>query len=302
MLKKEIFTLIFFVLISGCSKDYGAKEQTSSQQVSLSPIAVDSLQILTGNPLWPEQVPSNYQDKINYSKESVRIGRLNIEEKLYQAAILNGPAFYPFLKYGDVSYIWVDRNQNNKYDFYEDVLEQMYLPFTIESNSYQVTQIDSSGKFIQVELCDPEKFPPIRVGLPAPNFRALTIDSSEFQLNQLNGHPIFLYFWSCNPFFHKPHIEKVVSRFSNSDLKIVCIGNYTPIVGSENSNNRPINWVHINEGNLKYETRLKYQVGGLPKLFLIDQEGIIQSINVEFMGDKLIEIVEQYLQLARTGL
>lgn len=218
-------------------------------------------------------------------RKSIRVGNIELNSIKYLTAIFN----LRTSKYADHSRIWIDTFRNKKYDYYIDFMEQMYLPFTINGNSYKIIEIDSTGKYIKIRNYNHKEIPPIAVGYRAPNLIATTINKDKFELAKMQGKNVFLYFWTCNSNIHFPEMEKVVNQFQNKNIEFVCLSNRFDI------SERNMPWTHIFLEGLYDERRILYQVGGMCKLFLIDPDGIIKSIDHEFVGEELIKIIDKNL-------
>lgn len=262
--------------------------------INLKPINPDSIKYLEGIPLWPKINPPAY---IEESQRSVRTGSLILNNSTFQVGIFN----FRTNKYSKSSMLWFDLNQNNKYDFSEDFLESMRLPFTLQQTSYEVMHVDSSGKCIKFRK---SKIPPIAIGLFAPNFEALTIDSTNFQFKQFKGMPIFLYFWTCNPNNHIKTVYEVANHFKDKNIKIICIGPKIQIDTEGyindprvalNDKNIKVNFVYVVGQDMSDKNRRLYQVGSLMKSFCIDNEGVIKSIDQPFTKTEIIEVIEEFL-------
>ena len=227
------FTIIWFSGIPCLSQD------SLSQLILLSPVRSDSLDFIKDLPIWPKENPLLYTKD---SKNSVKIGLFSFDKGKYQIAVVNTRSPN---RYNIYSHLWLDENQNHKYDFYQELFEQMYIPFTFRNRSFKVTEVDSLGKYIKIMALDPLKIPPISIGLPAPNFSAASIDSVEFSLRDYRDKNVLLYFFSCNPFPLVPELMKVSEKYSNvDDFQIICIGTYL-----KNSSLPHINWIQVNDGS-----------------------------------------------------
>lgn len=275
--------IIIFGIVILISIGAGNSDMELNQKINLNPVRVNSLDFLDDLPIWPKQNPPDY---VLDSKKSVRIGSFNYNNAEYKIGIINSKSPN---RYSIYSYLWVDENQNLKYDFYQELFVQMHIPFTFQYESFKVIEVDSLGSYIKIVSLDPIQVPPIDIGLPAPDFSAVDIDSVGFMLSDFLGKDILLYFFHCNPFPIIPQIKKVAESFSNDkNFQIICIGRYI-----EDSHSDEIKWIQINNGDSKYEVRILYQVGALFTAFFIDRSGIIKSIDNEFLGERLIQIIQE---------
>jgi len=266
--------------------------------VKLHPINPDSLKYIENIPYWPKKNPPSF---IEQSKKSVRVGSLRISSNSCQIGIIN----FRTKKYSMSSILWIDINRNGKYDYYEDLLESMLLPFTLRLSSYKVVKVHPSGKFIEIKKYKSEKIPPISIGLPAPDFAAPTIDSTYFQLSKLKGKNIFLYFWTCNPNNHLVPVSKAASKLQGKDIEVICVGSKMSIDNNgkifykkllPECKNIKINWTHVFHEGMNDKNRDLYQVGSLMKSFIIDKKGIIRSVDKPLSAEEIVGVIEEYLE------
>lgn len=211
----------------------------------------------------------------------MKIGKIVLNGQKFTVALI--PVTAPSIEYNKFDFIWIDLNNNNIYDEKLDYWDQLYLPFTIENNSYIITEIDRFGKYVELSKCNIDKYPPIAVGLPAPNFTALTIDSLDFELKNLFGKPILLDFWGCNSNIYLSNLSNISDKYKDKGLKIVShygFGDYRMPLSPGNKNIE-IDWIHL-QGQLMSDFRKLYQVGSLPTSILIDKNGDI--VYIEKLG------------------
>lgn len=262
--------------------------------INLKPINPDSLKYIENIPLWPKHDPPPYVEK---SRQSVRTGTFILDDNKYQIGIFN---LYSSV-YSKASELWIDINQNKQYDFDEDLLEQMLLPFTLQNTSFEVVFVDSCGEYIRLIK---SKTPPIAVGLSAPDLEALTLDSLDFQLSKYKGSNIFLFFWTCNPNQHIAAVYEAANYFKEKNIRIICVGPRIDIDSEGfihdtrvalDGKKIKINWVYVIMKGMSDKNRRLYQVGALMKSFCIDREGIIRSIDQPFTKNEIIEVVENFL-------
>ena len=220
-----------------------------------------------------------------------QFGRINIHDTSYRVGLINR---------GDIEYskydnLWIDLNQNDKYDRNEDHYEQMYLPFTIDTLAYKVTEVGRFGQSLALRSCDPDSIPPIAEGLPAPDFQATTIDSSQLQLSDFIGKFIVLDFWTCNS-------PRGLSRFydiykdyqDRQEVAFISVGPYTPERYQPEIRKIEMNWPHI-DGLFDVPARELYQVAGENVTFIINPDGKIMKKLVFAPAEKINNLLAELL-------
>lgn len=220
-----------------------------------------------------------------------QFGRINIDDTSYRVGLINRGD----IEYGKYDNLWIDLNQNDKHDRNEDHYEQMYLPFTIDSLSYQVTEVERFGQLLALRSCDPDSIPPIAEGLPAPDFQATTIDSSQVQLSDFTGKFIVLDFWTCNSPRGLSRFYDIYSDYQDRDnVEFISVGPYTPERYRTEMREIAINWPHIN-GLFDVPARELYQVAGENVTFIINPDGDIVKKLVFAPAKKINDILREYL-------
>jgi len=129
-----------------------------------------------------------------FSLRSVRMGTLKLENESFSCIIF--PTI-PDVNFNNMNFLWIDLNHDLKYQM-TDFDRQLYQPFTLMGNSYQVKDIDVFGHHLTLKKLDPERVPPIAEGLPCPDFEITFTDSSKFSTSQAKDKYLILDFWMCN--------------------------------------------------------------------------------------------------------
>ena len=223
-----------------------------------------------------------------YVKKSIRVGELILDGKNYKCAL------YYFLKRKNYNYahLWIDTIINGKYDYWEDFLEEVWVPFTLFGKTYKVIKIDSLGYQMTVTECDPDEYPAVQIGLKAPNIEFTTIDNKKVDLYSFRKKYKVLFFWSCTSTYHAEEMRKVVDHFKSKNIDFInsSWGSYE---GDKNGNP----WIHFY--NLPEDKqRLTYQAGSQMKMFVINYENKILSIVSGYQESKdLIEAIEKVISM-----
>ncbi|KAF0147486.1 MAG: hypothetical protein FD143_3062 [Ignavibacteria bacterium] len=247
-----------------------------------------SVVVIENNPFMPYPT-STY-------KNSIRIGVLRnvgIEYKLvvFQLEKEN---------YSKYSFLWLDKLNNNKFDYVEDHLDQMYVPFTLNGATYRITSIDTLGKNIELLKYEGKEFPPIEIGQiapdiskkTAPDISKKTVDDKRFELTEVKEKYKVLYFWGCMYPLHFREFNTVQQHFiNNKDIRFICLS-----TNDEYLKTKPINWIHIGLEGFEDPMRIKYQVGSLPQMFVLDAKNTIRYILKEVQSKYLIEAIEKVIQ------
>jgi hypothetical protein len=226
----------------------------------------------------------------NYLSHSlINVGNINFNNKSHMIAILQTSS--PKIEYNKYDFIWIDLNNNEKFEKDEDYWDQIYIPFTFNNIAYKIVEVDRFGKFVKIKKCKSEDIPPIAVGLPAPSFRAITADSLNFELKDLLGELILLDFWGCNSNICLSNLSKINEKYKDIGLKIVSnygFGDYRRPLSPENKNIN-IDWIHL-QGHVTSEYRQLYQVGSFPTSILIDKDG-----KIVYIERASLDKIDQYL-------
>ena len=137
------------------------------------------------------------------------------------------------------------------------------------------------------------------LGREFPTFTARdAITGREFSLNDLRGKLVLIDFWAtwCGPCVAElPNVLRAHRKYKDQGFEIVSIS-------LDNNNNRfrsfvrnkGMNWYHVMEGG-GWKTRLarNYGVNSIPRMYLLDAEGICISENVR--GRKLDGAIQRGL-------
>ena len=110
--------------------------------------------------------------------------------------------------------------------------------------------------------------------MPAPGFTLPQLDGPPVSLSDLRGRVVIMEFWAtwCNPCrFSLPSLEVIYKRYRNRGVTVLLINE-----GEEPDRIHP--WAQKRFTApilLDQEERVgrRYQVTGIPRLFILDQEG-----------------------------
>ena len=211
-------------------------------------------------------------------------GNFKIDNLDYKIGIFN----YGEIEYSKYNDIWIDVNQNSIFDYNIDLLEQMYIPFTLNGNSYRIMNINRFGDYIDIVKCNQDSIPPIAIGKPAPDFTEITIEEKTISLSDYLGNYIILDFWSCRSDDMISIMTEVENELKEEqNIKIITFGIYP-------DDHSKFTWEKIID-NLDLDTRLLYQVGGAHTTFIIDKNGNIINKLVNPDSNIIIDSINKLL-------
>lgn len=122
---------------------------------------------------------------------------------------------------------------------------------------------------------------PPRVGAPAPDFEATTVDGKRVHLTELRGHPVWINFWAswCPPCrAEAPEIEMVWREQRASGLVLLGISQAEDAAAVQSyAATAGLTFDLIADRDQAIGAR--YRVNGLPTHYFIDGEGIVQAID-----------------------
>ncbi len=138
----------------------------------------------------------------------------------------------------------------------------------------------------------------IKVGLPAPDFTAKTIDGKEIALKQLRGKVVVLDFWAtwCGPCVAMvPHMKDFYEKYKDKDVVLIGVSADAKIEElKEFVEEKEISWPQIFDGDSETTGILyKYAVSKFPTIMVIDQQGVFRGVDVH---SKLTDLVDQLLE------
>lgn len=228
------------------------------------------------------------------SNRRIRGGYAVFNGQKYFTLILNKP---PGVNYTRYDFIWFDLNQNKKYCIDSDFYQQMFAPFTIFGSTYKVSYIDVSGEYIELEKLDASQYPPIEVGLPAPDFEIALNDSAFFKLTNAKGKYVLLDFWMCNPFYcnsislelYNKYKDKKNLQIFSCALNSFSFKSFRQTQVKDKNDNR----IFVSGDEIE-KLRKLYHVGWENKLILIDPEFKIKLIEI-FAHSKTEKILSEIL-------
>ncbi len=155
----------------------------------------------------------------------------------------------------------------------------------------------NGGGLTSVSLSGGAKGPAPKVGKPAPDFTAFTVDGKKVKLSQYRGHPVWLTFGAswCQPCrAENPDIQATYDKYKAGGTIVIGVfiqenasdvKKYVQRVG--------LTYPKIADENTRIAS--EYRILGIPSHFLIDKSGVLRilrigSLDPEGMEKALAEI------------
>jgi uncharacterized protein (TIGR03067 family) len=120
------------------------------------------------------------------------------------------------------------------------------------------------------------------LGKPAPEIAGIDLDGQGMTLSQFRGKVVLLSFWAtwCRPCMQMvPHEKSLVDRLRNKPFELIGVnGDIEPERLKQGIQKYNITWRSFQNkaGNAQAISK-KWNIGGWPTLYLIDQQGIIRN-------------------------
>ncbi len=230
-----------------------------------------------------------FKDKMMVNSRAY--GTINFNNKSFTVLLSH---LKPCFDYYTYDFMGIDYNNDGKIDLESDYFQQIYLPFTYDNTSYRVSELDPFGRYIKVKKCDPEKTPPIAVGLPAPDFSVTTMDSVQFHLKDYRGHYVLIGFWSCRSANCISQIGEMY-KYEKQGLHIINFSFFENFSSRLNDTAKETaEKLGIVNATFKNEVRMLYQVGSEAASILIDKNGNILFIEKYRYNNTIKKLKEIY--------
>ncbi len=151
----------------------------------------------------------------------------------------------------------------------------------------KVDTIDLTNKeeLSYMAALDMEERPPLSVGDIAPEFEAKQLDGSTFRLADYRGEKaILIDFWAtwCGPCIDEiPKIKSIAETYRDQGLEVVGVSldrdeqALRDFVKQEN-----LSYVQVFEKEKTQTISKSYGVWGIPSVFLVDKNGVINALNL----------------------
>jgi cytochrome c biogenesis protein CcmG, thiol:disulfide interchange protein DsbE len=139
--------------------------------------------------------------------------------------------------------------------------------------------------------------PQSAIGYPAPDFTLKTLDGKSFTLSAHRGTPIVLNFWAtwCGPCQNEmPAMQATATRYAGRVL----------VIGVDQAEAGAVVRQFVDQVGVSYPILLdadqsvahRYNIGGLPTTFFIDNNGVIRYMRLGEMNQiTLAEAVAQII-------
>ncbi|HUE14567.1 MAG TPA: thioredoxin-like domain-containing protein [Planctomycetaceae bacterium] len=120
------------------------------------------------------------------------------------------------------------------------------------------------------------------LGKPAPEIAGIDLDGQGMTLSQFRGKVVLLSFWAtwCRPSMQMvPHEKSLVDRLRNKPFELIGVnGDIEPERLKQGIQKYNITWRSFqNKAGKAQAISKKWNIGGWPTLYLIDQQGVIRN-------------------------
>ncbi len=152
-----------------------------------------------------------------------------------------------------------------------------------------------------------DKFLPVKVGDPAPQFAEKTIDGKELRLSDYGGRFVLLDFWAtwCAPCMAElPNLKTAYEKYA-AEGRLVIIGVSLDSDVKDVRNfvrERSVSWAQLALGPAETNAVAKaYHVSSVPATFLIGPDGKIAAsdLNGQALQDELARLLSSTPRVSR---
>ena len=150
------------------------------------------------------------------------------------------------------------------------------------------------GKQLEQQLKDMQQ---VNIGGMAPNFELDTPEGRKLSLYNLRGHIVLLDFWAswCGPCLAEmPNIKAIYQKYHDKGLEILGVSlDEKPTAWKNAIEKKKLNWYQVSSlKGWKCPVAKRFQVTGIPRMYIIDQEGriIAQDLRGEALAKKMDEL------------
>lgn len=200
-----------------------------------------------------------------------------------------------------------------------DVFLQQYddsdvAPYFIEMNMLRMMSLEQISSFYDrltdrvkqtVKGCEiGERIALLKMLAPgslAPEFELPMPDGKILSLKDLRGHVVLIDFWAswCGPCMDEmPNVKALYEKYHNQGLEVIGISMDNNKIKWEKAIEKAgLKWYHVSslQGMKRCPVAKLYQVVAIPKLYIIDKEGIIiaKDLRGEDLQRKIDELFKQ---------
>ncbi len=136
----------------------------------------------------------------------------------------------------------------------------------------------------------------LKAGMEAPNFKAVTREGEDVTLSELQGKKVYVDVWAtwCGPCIREiPHLKELEAELHEENIEFVSVS-----IDKEADKEKWMKFVEEKElkgvqlmadGAWKSDVVTEYNIQGIPRFLLIDEEGKILSANAKRPSDPEIK-------------
>lgn len=195
--------------------------------------------------------------------------------------------------------VFLDTNRNSLAIpfFIEDFVAKNY---PIAETEYYYEQLEPRVKAAypgRKLLQTIESLRSVNVGAIAPDIDLPTPDGQTIKLSSLRGKYVLLDFWAswCGPCLREvPNLKEIYKQYHDKGLEIYGVSLDDDREKWTNSiEQHEIHWIHVSSlKGWKCPVVARYNITGIPQMYLLDKEGKIIAQNLR--GEKLKEMVASF--------
>ena len=139
----------------------------------------------------------------------------------------------------------------------------------------------------------------VSAGGIAPDIALSTPDGDVLKLSSLRGKYVLLDFWAswCGPCLAEaPNVKEIYDKYHDKGFEVYAVSLDEKADLWKNAiANHGLNWLHVSSlQGWKCPTAIRYNVTGIPRMYLLDKEGRIVAMDLR--GEKLKEKVASFFE------
>ncbi|MHB1475182.1 MAG: peroxiredoxin family protein [Dermatophilaceae bacterium] len=158
--------------------------------------------------------------------------------------------------------------------------------------AYMVDRPATTAAGVQaVELSGPGDGAPPKIGSPAQDFTATTVDGKQVSLSSYKGHPVWLTFgasWCAACKAEAPDIEAAYEKFKAQGVVVLAISISEDSATVKDYGDR-IGLTYPKIADPDTRVASAYRVSGIPAHFFIDSSGVLRSVKTGDMSPEQMD-------------